>query len=189
MKLAREVRIGNVFKLKDTLYVVLKAEFHKSTAGRRASTSEMKMKLMDLTTKNRTDMTVDATSKVDVIILDRTPSQFLYKTDGQYFFMNQGTFEQFEINEASLGDAVHYLKEDGILDVMCYEESPVSVDLPHTMDMKITYTEPGLRGDTTGKATKPATLESGYELQVPLFCNIGDMIKVNTTSGEYMERA
>ena len=188
MKIARDIRVGNVFRRGGNLFVVLKAEFHKSTSGRRASTSEMKFKLRDLMTKNRTDMTLDATEKVDFVMLDKVPSQFLYKSE-QYNFMNQETFEQFEMDDFSLGDATNFLKADAVVDILFCEGQPVGVELPITVDMKITYTEPGLRGDTTGKVTKPATLESGLEIQVPIFCNIGDIVKIDTRTSEYVERA
>lgn len=189
MKAAREIRVGNIFKMNNKLYLVLKAEFHKSTAGRRASTSEMKFKLKELGSDNRTELTVDALDKIDHVILDKKECQFLYKIDDVYTFMNNETFEQFEMAEDDLGDTSKLLAADAILNILFYEDSPVSVDLPTTVNLKITYTEPGIRGDTSGKATKTATLESGMDIQVPLFCNIGDVLKIDTRTFEYVERA
>ena len=93
------------------------------------------------------------------------------------------------LTEEDLGDAVDFLVEEMVIQVLLYEERPVGVELPNTVIREITYTEPGLKGDTIGRATKPATIETGYQLQVPLFCNIGDKIRIDTRTGEYMERA
>lgn len=189
MKIAREVRVGNVIKVGNDLLLILKALFHKSTAGRRASAAEMKFKVRNLITKHTSDIAVEATEKVNDVILERKKSQLLYKSDSLYHFMDQKTFEQFELDQEQLGDNANFLKDNMDIDVLCYEDKPISVELPHTLEFRIEYTEPGLRGDTTGRAMKPATLETGYELQVPLFCNTGDIIKVDTRTGEYMERA
>lgn len=188
MKSAREIRVGNVIKIDGELFLVLKSEFHKSTAGRRASTSETKMKLKNLATKQNRDITVEAASRVEDIRLDKRESQFLYRSEGYCHFMDQTTFEQFEISEEEMGENLNYLKGDMILHVMFYEERPVSVELPTVITYAIEYTEPGLRGDTTGRAMKPATMENGLQVSVPLFCKIGDMINVDSRSGEYIER-
>ena len=189
MKTAREVRVGNVIKRGNDLLLVLKSEFHKSTSGRRASASEMKLKLKNLTTKQNSEITIEATERVEDIRLDKKKTQFLYKTDGQCFFMDQTTFEQFEISEEEVGSNINFLQSDMMLHVLFYKENPISVELPSVIEMKIEYTEPGMRGDTTGRATKPAKLENGFEIAVPLFCKIGDSIKIDTRTGEYIERS
>ena len=103
--------------------------------------------------------------------------------------MNQETFEQIVLGEEELGDAVNYLEDEMIIQVLMYEQTPVGVELPNTVIREVTYTEPGLKGDTIGRATKPATITTGYVLQVPLFVEIGDKIKIDTRDGEYIERA
>jgi hypothetical protein len=103
--------------------------------------------------------------------------------------MDQETFEQIALTAEDLGDAVNFLEEEMIIQVLMYEGRPVGVELPNTVIREITYTEPGLKGDTIGRATKPATLANGYSLQVPLFVVIGDKIKIDTRTGEYIERA
>lgn len=188
MRLAKDVRAGNIFKRDDRLFLILKAKQHKSTSGRRASAMEMKLKITDILSKNYTgEITIDADDKLDVVILDKHLSTFMYK-DSSYHFMNQETFEQFEIDEQYLGNAIHFLKDNIELPILFFEGRAVSIELPHSIVMNITYTEPALKGDTTGKTTKPATLESGLQIQVPLFCTIGDKIRVNTDTLEYMER-
>ena len=126
---------------------------------------------------------------MDDIILDRNQMQFLYETDGEYNFMDQESFEQITLSAEDLGDAVNFLEEEMIIQVLMYEGTPVGVELPNTVIREVTYTEPGLKGDTIGRAAKPATVSTGYELQVPLFVAIGDKIKIDTRTGEYIERA
>ena len=135
------------------------------------------------------EITVLATELMDDIILDRNQMQFLYESEGEYFFMDQETFEQIGLTEEDLGDAVNFLMEEMIIQVLMYEGTPVGVELPNTVVREVTYTEPGLKGDTIGRATKPATISTGYTLQVPLFVVIGDKIKIDTRTGEYLERA
>ena len=130
-----------------------------------------------------------ATELMDDIILDRNQMQFLYEIDGEYNFMDQETFEQITLSTEDLGDAVNFLEEEMIIQVLMYEGTPVGVELPNTVVREVTYTEPGLKGDTIGRATKPATVSTGYTLQVPLFVAIGDKIKIDTRTGEYIERA
>lgn len=126
---------------------------------------------------------------MDDIILDRNQMQFLYETDGEYNFMDQETFEQIALTEEDLGDAKNFLEEEMIIQVLMYEGTPVGVELPNTVVREVTYTEPGLKGDTIGRATKPATVSTGYTLQVPLFVAIGDKIEIDTRTGEYIGRA
>lgn len=188
MKLAKNIREGNVFKFNDKVYLVLKAQFHKSTSGRRANSSEMKFKLKDLISKNKTDITITATDKLEYVRLEDRQSQFLYKDGDTFTFMDQNSFEQFTMKENDLENAINFLANDIVINVLFYENNPVSIDLPKTLNMTISYTEQGIKGDTTGKVTKPATLESGLEINVPLFCNIGDIIRVDTESKNYLER-
>lgn len=189
MKPAMELRQGSTYRKDGVPYIILKADRHQSTSGKKARAAEMKFKIRDLISGKTQEITVLTTDIMDDIILDRFQMQFLYQMDGEYNFMNQETFEQIVLNEEELGDAVNYLVEEMVIQVLMYEEKPVGVELPNTVIREITYTEPGLKGDTIGRATKPATINTGYQLQVPLFCEIGDKIKIDTRTGEYVERA
>ncbi|MGM0507680.1 MAG: elongation factor P [Fusobacteriota bacterium] len=189
MKQAQELRGGSTFKRGDSVYRIIKAERHQSTAGRRASAAEMKFKIRDLFSGKVTQETIEATELMEDIILDKADMQFLYEDDGNYYFMNQDTFEQLSITKDILEDAVNYLKEEMVIQILSYEGRPVGVELPTTVNLEVEYTEPGLRGDTTGKATKPATLETGFEIQVPLFIEIGELLEIDTRTGEYVSRA
>lgn len=189
MKPASELRQGSTYRKDGVPYIILKAERHQSTSGKKARAAEMKFKIKDLISGKVQEITVLTTDIMDDIILDRFDMQFLYEMDGEYNFMNQETFEQITLTEEDLGDSKNFLEEEMLIQVLMYEDRPVGVELPNTVIREITYTEPGLKGDTIGRATKPATISNGYQLQVPLFCQIGDKIKIDTRTGEYLERA
>lgn len=189
MKVAMELRAGSTYQKGGIPYLILKADRHQSTSGKKAKAAEMKFKIKDLISGKVQEITVLSTELMDDIILDRSQMQFLYKMDNEYYFMNQETFDQMTLTDEDLGDATDFLVDEMVIQVLLYEEKPVGIELPNTVIREITYTEPGLKGDTVGRATKPATIETGYVLQVPLFCNIGDKIKIDTRTGEYIERA
>ncbi|MCX5774485.1 MAG: elongation factor P [Fusobacteria bacterium] len=184
MRIAQEFRNGNVIKMGDDAFTVLKTQFHKS--GR--SSAVVKFKLKNLITGNISETSVNATDKFDEIRLDRRTMQFLYENDGMYAFMDQETFDQLELSSEDLDESAKFLVPEMAIDVMLYDEKPVAVELPNNIERKVEYTEPGLRGDTSGRVTKAATIEGGYELQVPLFVNIGDVIRIDTRECSYMER-
>jgi len=102
--------------------------------------------------------------------------------------MDQKDYDQIELTKENLGDNIKFLKEETNYDVFFYEGNPISIDMPTSVELKITYTEKGIKGDTSGRALKPATLDTGLEVMVPLFCDTGDMVRVDTRSGEYIER-
>ncbi len=189
MKQAVELRTGSTFQMNNVPYIILKAERYQSTAGKKAKAPEMRFKIKDLISGKIQDMTIAANNMMDDIILDRSSMQFLYQMDEEFHFMDQENFDQIALTEEDLADAVNYLKDEMVIDILFYEGRPVGVELPNTVVLKVTYTEPGLKGDTTGKATKPATLETNYTLQVPLFIQMDELIKVDTRTGKYLERA
>ena len=186
MKPAAELRQGSTYRKDNIPYLILKAERHQSTSGKRQRAAEVKFKTKELISGKIQEITVLATELMDDIILDRNQMQFLYESEGEYFFMDQETFEQIALTEE---DLVNFLMEEMVIQVLMYEGTPVGVELPNTVIREITYTEPGLKGDTIGRATKPATISTGYTLQVPLFVVIGDKIKIDTRTVEYLERA
>lgn len=185
MKNAQEISSGSILKINNEIFMIQKATFNKS--GRNSAI--MKFKMKNLITGQVKEETMKASDKVDDVRLDRKTMQFLYEADGGYNFMDQTTFEQIELTVDDLGDATNYIIEEMPIDVLMYDERPVGVELPKSVEREITYTEPGLRGDTTGRAMKTATIETGYELLVPLFIKMGEKIKIDTRTGEYLERA
>ena len=189
MKQAMELRQGSTYRKDNVPYLILKADRHQSTSGKKARAAEMKFKTKDLISGKVQEITVLSTELMDDIILDRKQMQFLYAMDEEFFFMDQESFDQITLKNEDLGDAINFLVEEMVIQVLMYEGIPVGVELPNTVVREVTYTEPGLKGDTIGKATKPATISTNYTLQVPLFIKIGDKIKIDTRTGEYMERA
>ena len=115
--------------------------------------------------------------------------QYLYTEDDIYHFMDQGTYDQMAMNADKLGDAVDYLVENMEMEVLTYEDQPVSIEMPNTVELTIAQTDPGFKGDTAAGGTKPARLETGKTVQVPLFLNEGERIRVDTRTGQYIERA
>ena len=138
------------------------------------------MTLRDLRTGSLTQHTVQAGAKFPQIRLDRQHVQYLYADGDQHHFMDTETFDQIVLDSTTIGDVA--------LDLLTYEGEPIDMELPPSVTLSVTRTEPGLKGDTASGATKPATLETGLVVNVPLFINIGDTLKIDTRSGEYIER-
>ena len=183
MKTAQEVRAGNVIMVGRDPMVVQKAEFSKS--GRNASV--VKMKLRNLLSGSGTETVYRADEKFDVVQLDKKEATYSYFADPMYVFMD-GEFNQFEVEAENMGDALHFL-EDGLnCELTFYEGRAISVEMPNTVVREVTYTEPAVKGDTSGKVMKPAKLATGFEVPVPLFVNTGDRIEVDTRTGEYKRR-
>ncbi len=183
MKIAQEVRAGNVIMVGKDPMVVQKAEFTKS--GRNASV--VKMKLKNLLSGSGTETVYRADEKFDVIQLEKKQVHYSYFQDPMYVFMDSD-FNQYEVEKDSMGDALSYL-EDGLeCELTFYEGRAISVELPTSVVREITYTEPAVKGDTSGKVMKPAKLATGIDVQVPLFVNTGDRIEIDTRTGEYRRR-
>ena len=183
MKIAQEIRAGNVIMVGQDAMVVQKAEFSKS--GRNASV--VKMKLKNLLTGSGTETVYRADDKFDMVVLERKEVSYSYYAEPSYVFMD-AEFNQYSIDKENMGDALNYLEEGMECEVVLYNEAPISVDIPQSLVREIIYTEPAVRGDTSGKVLKPAKLNSGFEIPVPLFCATGDKIEINTLTGEYRSR-
>src|SRR5690348_12162868 len=149
----------------------------------------VRMKLRNLRTGATFDRTYDAGDKFKRIYLDRINVTYQYNDGDQYHFMDTSTYDDVVLTEAQLGDAKSYLTDNLELDIIRYNDEPISVELPEKVVLRVTYTEPGFKGDTATGGTKPATTEAGLVVQVPLFIATDDLIRVNTTTGAYVERA
>ncbi|OPY04424.1 MAG: Elongation factor P [Syntrophorhabdus sp. PtaB.Bin184] len=144
--------------------------------------------MKSLVTGNVLDKTFRSGDKVEVPEVEEKQMQFLYKEGVNYHFMDEATYDQIFIEESSLGDTKNYLKESMVITVLFYKGRTIGVDIQNFVNLTITQTEPGIKGDTAQNATKPAVLETGYTVQVPLFVEQGDVIKVDTRTGQYIER-
>ena len=183
MKIAQEVRAGNVIMVGKDPMVVQKAEFSKS--GRNASV--VKMKLKNLLSGTGTETIYRADEKFETVQLDKKEVTYSYFGDPMYVFMD-GEFNQFEVEKESMGDALNFLEDGLACEITFYDGRAISVELPNTVVREIAYTEPAVKGDTSGKVTTPAKLATGFEVAVPLFVSTGDRIEVDTRTGEYKRR-
>jgi len=183
MKTAQELRVGNVFMVGNDPMVVLKAEYSKS--GRNSSV--VKMKFKNLLTESPSEAVYRADDKFDVVVLDKKAVTYSYFGDPMYVFMD-ADYNQYEVEAETMSEALNFLQDGMECEVVFYNGKPISVELPNTVVREITYTEPAVKGDTSGKVMKPARIATGFELPVPLFCEIGDKIEIDTRTLEYKNR-
>ena len=183
MKTAQEIRTGNVIMVGTDPMVILKAEYNKS--GRNSAVVKMKMK--NLLTGSGTETVYKADDKFEIVVLDRKEVTYSYYAEPSYVFMD-AEFNQFEVDAENMGDALNYLEDGMPCEVVFYNGKAISTELPTSVVREVTYTEPGVKGDTSGKVMKPAKISTGFELPVPLFVDIGDKIEIDTRTGEYRNR-
>jgi elongation factor P len=149
----------------------------------------MRMKMRDVRRGDIIERTFQAGEKWPRVRVERVPMQLSYVDGDMYYFMNTETYDQVPLSAAQVGDAKNYLPENGTCDVLFIDNDPIGIELPSSVAMKITRTEPGVKGDTATGATKPAMMETGLVVNVPLFINEGERISVNTSTGQYQARA
>ena len=183
MKIAQEIRAGNVIMVGDNPMVVQKTEY--SRGGRNAAT--VKMKLKNLLTSGGTEVVYKADDKLDPVVLERKECTYSYFADPMYVFMD-ADYNQYEVEKDNMGDSLNYLEDGMSVEVVFYDGKAISVEMPTTVVREIIYTEPAIKGDTSGKVLKPAKLATGYEVPVPIFVATGDKIEIDTRTGEYRSR-
>ncbi|MGH9045686.1 MAG: elongation factor P, partial [Acidimicrobiales bacterium] len=149
----------------------------------------VRTKLKNVRTGAVLDRTYRADEKLDQAIIDKHDMQYLYRDGDDYVFMDTTSYEQLNVSSASLGSMAQFLKEGDTANLASYEGEIVGVDLPASVELTVTETEPGMQGDRVSGARKPATVQTGLVIQVPLFVNTGDLVKVDTRTGEYLTRA
>jgi elongation factor P len=179
-----EFRNGMTIEMDGTLYNIVYFQHVKPGKG----AAFVRTKLKNLKTGAVLDKTFRAGEKVELAILDKRRMQFLYREGDHFTFMDMESYEQMPLPADDVGDAASYLKEGEIAEIALYEGSPVSVEPPLTVELEIVETPPGVKGDTASGGTKPATLETGAVVQVPLFVETGTMIRVDSRTGKYVER-
>lgn len=183
MKIAQELRTGNVIMVNTEPMVVLKAEYNKS--GRNSAVVKMKMK--NLLTGSGAESVYKADDKFEVLVLERKEVTYSYFADPLYVWMD-GEYNQYEIEADNMGDALNYLEEGMAAEVTFYDGKAISVELPNSVVREVIYTEPAVKGDTSGKVMKPAKIATGFEIPVPAFVEIGDKIEIDTRTTEYRNR-
>ncbi len=181
---ATDLRRGVIIELEDKLYQVVDYQHVKMKR-----TALARVKLRDINAGHTVERTFQSDEKLVRARLDSRQMQYLYNDGDLYYFMDEESFEQMPLNYSQLGDALNYLKEGNSVEVSSYKGEIVGIALPITVELEVTETEPGFKGDTATAGTKPAKLETELTIQVPLFINQGDIIKVDTRTGTYLERS
>ena len=182
---ATQLRPGMVIKFNNELYSVFTMN-HRTPGNLRGF---VQVKMRNLRSGSQTEHRFSSEDRVDKISLDERAMEYMYDDGEFYYFMDIENFEQMNLPKELLGDAVDYLIPNLKVNVEFYEDKPISVELPATVDMTVMETEPGLKGATVSNVTKPAKMETGLIVQVPAFINEGEKIRVNTSEGAYQERA
>lgn len=180
-----EIKLGTVLTLNDQPYVVVYTQHIKKAR----SGATLRTKLKNLVTGSTLEKSFSGADKAEEADLVRRKANYLYVQEGRFYFMDAENFEQFEFDGEFMGERSGYLKEGQQVDVMLYNGKPASVELPKKITLTVTSAPPGVRGDTSGSATKMITLETGLEIRAPLFINSGESIQINTDTGEYVGRA
>jgi elongation factor P len=179
-----ELKKGLTIELDDKLYQVIAYQHIK--VGRGSAT--VKLKLHDIRSGHTIERSFQASEKFKRARLDSRAMQYLYNDGDSYYFMDEKSFEQMPISPDQLGDALDYLKENMSVEVSSYQGKLIGVELPITVELEVVETGSGFKGDTATAGNKPAKLETGITIQVPLFISNGDIIKVDTRTGQYLER-
>jgi len=180
-----DFRNGMVIRFDGKLFFM--AEFEHFKPGKGAAV--VRTKLKSVKSGSVIDKTFRSGDKVEDVRLEKRKCQYLYKQDTFHIFMDNQTYDQYEVTEETVGDAVKLLKENEVVDVLIAEGASLGVELPIFVELKVDQTDPGLRGDTATGGTKPARVETGATVQVPLFVEIGDVLKIDTRTESYVERA
>jgi elongation factor P len=179
-----DLKNGLVLNFDGQLWTVVEFQHVKPGKGG----AFVRTKLKNVMSGKVVDRTFNAGTKVETATVDKRDMQYLYKDGADYVFMDSSTFDQIPVSEATVGDVSHFLLENQNAMVAVHEGAPLYVELPASVVLEITYTEPGLQGDRSTGGTKPATLETGYDIQVPLFLEAGTKVKVDTRTGDYLGR-
>ncbi len=179
-----DLRKGLKIAIDGAPYVIVQFEFSKPGKGQ----ALYKCKLKNMLNGSQFDRTFRSGDKFNEANLEEQEMEYLYADGDGFCFMNNSTYEQEFLTKEQIGDSVELLKENTVCTVLCFEGNPIGVTLPNFIELKVAETEPWVKGDTASGSTKPATLETGYSLQVPPFIEKGEVLKIDTRTGEYVER-
>jgi elongation factor P len=179
-----DIKNGTVLKLEGNLWNVLEFQHVKPGKGG----AFVRTKLRNILSGKVVDKTFNAGLKIETATVDRRDYQYLYKDGEDFVFMDTTDYDQITVPAATVGDAENFMLESQMATIAMHEGSPLYLELPPSVVLEITYTEPGLQGDRSTGGTKPATVETGYEIQVPLFLETGTRVKVDTRTGDYLGR-
>ncbi|HEX75906.1 MAG TPA: elongation factor P [Dehalococcoidia bacterium] len=181
---AGELKKGITIELDGQLYQILDYQHIKIGRG----SAQVRLKLRDIRAGHTTERSFQASEKFTRAFLEHRPVQYLYNDSGLYYFMDTENFEQIPLDKSKLGEALSYLKEGFNLEMLTHKGETIGIEFPISVELQVAETGPGFKGDTATAGSKPAKLETGITIQVPFFINTGDTIKVDTRTGEYLER-
>lgn len=184
MATTTDIKNGAVLKIDGNLWSVVEFQHVKPGKGG----AFVRTKLRNITSGKVVDRTFNAGAKIETATVDRSDYQYLYQDGEDYVFMDMKTYDQINVPATVVGDAANYMLESQTATIAMNEGNPLYIELPASVVLEITYTEPGVQGDRSTGGTKPATVETGYEIQVPLFLETGTKIKVDTRTGDYLGR-
>lgn len=185
MVTAGDFRNGVTFEMDGNVYSII--EFQHVKPGKGAAF--VRTKIRNVISGAVTEKTFNPNDKCPTAFIERKDMEYLYNDGDLYYFMDSETYEQLPISPNVLGDNFRFVKENMVCKVLSYKGNVFGIEPPNFVELQVTETEPGVKGDTATNVTKPATLETGAEIKVPIFINEGEMIRVDTRTGEYMERA
>lgn len=181
---AGELKKGMTIELDGQLFQVIDYQHIKMGRG----SAQLRLKLRNVRAGHTTERSFQASEKFMKVFMERRPVQYLYTDSGLYHFMDSETFDQVAVDKNKIGDSLGYLKEGLNLELISYKGETIGIELPVSVELKVVDTGPGFKGNTASAGGKPAKLETGKMIQVPFFINNGDNIKVDTRTGEYLER-
>lgn len=181
---AGDFRNGTTFEMDGNVFKVVEFQHVKPGKG----SAFVRTKLKNVITGAVIEKTFNPSEKYPGAEIEKRDMQYIYQDGGLYYFMDNNTYEQIPLNEEQIGDALKYMKENMDMKILSYKGKVFAVEPPMFVELEVTYTEPGFSGNTTTTSGKPAKLENGLEISVPLFVEIGDKIRIDTRTGEYMER-
>lgn len=180
-----EIKTGKVIKVNAEPYIIIKTDHHKMGRGG----AVLKIKCRNLINGSILEQTYQGAEKAEEADTETKKANFMYKDKEDAYFMDNSSFEQFNLNLEELGEQVQFLKDGTDVDVLYFESRPVSISLPIKMEFKVVSAPPGVKGNSAGNVNKQVEIETGAKINVPMFINEGDMIRINTDTGEYVERA
>jgi len=181
---AGELRKGIAIELNGNIYQIVEYQHVKMQQRQPV----IKLKLRDVRTGNTTERNFQSNDKFKSVFLEHRAVQYLYNESDLYYFMDTKNYEQMVLTANQVGDSLHYLKEGMNLEILTCKDEAVSIELPTAVELRVIETEPGFKGDRATAGTKPAKLETGFVVQVPLFINVGDSVKIDTRTGGYLEK-
>lgn len=180
-----EIKTGKVIKLNSEPFIIIKTDHHKMGRGG----AVLKVKCRNLINGNMLERTYQGAEKAEEAETETKKANFMYKDKDEAYFMDNASYEQFNLPLEDIGESAMFLKEGVDVDVLYFESRPVSISLPIKMDFKVVSAPPGVKGNSAGNVNKQVEIETGAKINVPMFINEGDVIRINTDTGEYVERA